>query len=733
MSGTGSAANSPQGKTVLNPGVIASVLSSGGKQLSLSTPNGKVSLPQPQRQPTLEPNKQVALQFNTGPSGNFLEVSSQYNQQRLALTPQQTERALQTVLRHPESVNNEISMSGKVLSSSGANLKVQIHNQSVDIVLKNTANFQSGNNIKLNLGQSGGQWQVTIAQGNAQQTAPITHLEVQKILESLRANQTLALSETGKHLLRPMLQEISSSQLPDKIPQISLQKVNDRLIAQMQLGGGAIAKIPVDQKLLASLSQLVSNQSHNSAQQQELLRQITTHLNNKSASPEDKQVHIYKNPIINAGNGAAGGKPEGVSHSELVNTIQASKDKFKNLNVSSGNITDGNNKHNALAEKTVAPTEIKLGSSASLNTSTQSTSLSSSAQQIINTVRTLNQQALPEIKESILNNLTKLLQSMPASVGASHLNNPEDVLSKLKQLTDLTSHSGKGTLNSLNSAMEELFQNSQIDPDIKTHIKQAMAQVRPETSGIPMPDMQSIKQLLTASALPLTPVTIVSPPANSGMMAGLINLLQVSLSARLNRQNNTAQEKITQSLSNILGRATTANTASKSQPQSLKELSSLEQKHNLSKLVGELAKQHSSQKLQNAERTLQGQEAMHYVLPFQTAENQPQAELLIQKEPQDESQQSREKSANKAWLLTMKLPIGALGEILTKSKVTEDKVEVDLYTSTEELKNHTLNYLPLLKTRLKSLGIELEVGRCERGNIPEKLAKNPYQLVETRV
>ena len=37
----------------------------------------------------------------------------------------------------------------------------------------------------------------------------------------------------------------------------------------------------------------------------------------------------------------------------------------------------------------------------------------------------------------------------------------------------------------------------------------------------------------------------------------------------------------------------------------------------------------------------------------------------------------------------------------------------------------------MLKKRFESLGLNLEIGRCERGNIPEHLASNPYQILQT--
>ena len=81
----------------------------------------------------------------------------------------------------------------------------------------------------------------------------------------------------------------------------------------------------------------------------------------------------------------------------------------------------------------------------------------------------------------------------------------------------------------------------------------------------------------------------------------------------------------------------------------------------------------------------------------------------------------------------MLLSIGVLGDALCKCRLEDMSLELDIYTSTEDLKVAVLEHLPLLKKRFGALGLELNNSQCQLGKIPETLKSRPYQLLQTTV
>ena len=80
----------------------------------------------------------------------------------------------------------------------------------------------------------------------------------------------------------------------------------------------------------------------------------------------------------------------------------------------------------------------------------------------------------------------------------------------------------------------------------------------------------------------------------------------------------------------------------------------------------------------------------------------------------------------------MKLVVADLGELLTKVKLNESKLEIDFYASNEVLKNRVNDCTPLLIKRLAAFGISLSATACQLGKIPDSLMTKPYQLVQTQ-
>ena len=89
-------------------------------------------------------------------------------------------------------------------------------------------------------------------------------------------------------------------------------------------------------------------------------------------------------------------------------------------------------------------------------------------------------------------------------------------------------------------------------------------------------------------------------------------------------------------------------------------------------------------------------------------------------------------SKRKLWNVTMKLDVGDFGELLAKSRIDGDVIELDLYTSTDALLQRVADTLPLLKRRLTALGLEVAQSSFQRGKIPSTLQNRPYHIFETQ-
>lgn len=269
------------------------------------------------------------------------------------------------------------------------------------------------------------------------------------------------------------------------------------------------------------------------------------------------------------------------------------------------------------------------------------------------------------------------------------------------------------------------------DPTTKVILEQLVKQIQHSTVQGKEADANHIKQLMSQAAVPLTSAQIVQPAnQQQGLMGGLITLLQVALSARLVKAQPQSNERVSQIITTLLG-VSVKPTVTQTQ-RSMNDVNQLEQKHQILKQLGRLFTQHQTSKLVSAEQTLQGQEALYYVLPSGTGENKRDIELLIKREPDSGSQQTKKTKASGIWHLTMKLDVGEMGQILTKARLHDTRLELDLYTSNEQIKELVFNYLPLFKRRLETLGIEVAKTQCQLGKIPEQLQARPYQIFETK-
>ena len=347
----------------------------------------------------------------------------------------------------------------------------------------------------------------------------------------------------------------------------------------------------------------------------------------------------------------------------------------------------------------------------------------------------------PEIRLSMKEATANLLAVLQQKLLTSSVISPDLLANKSEQISLVHSllrivkaraEAPAMTLQSIEKALSdvEFFKGSneqsskQIIAQVLQQIKQALPQGKEQ-------DANQIRQLLTAPALNLSALQMINPTASQGFMSGLVTLLQMSLSARLSRDRSSRAEHITSTLNDVLG-----NNTSKVKPKvtskAMGELSQLEQKHQLMKEISRLFSGHQTNKLGNVEQMIQGQETFYYNLPSVLGGAIKDVELLIKREENTQENASADKKANKTWQLTMKLSVGELGELLTKAKLRSDTLEINFYASNETVKIQVMNYLPLLRKKLDSLGIEVSKSHCQLGKIPDTLQPRPYHMFQAK-
>ncbi|MGJ8680116.1 flagellar hook-length control protein FliK [Paraglaciecola sp.] len=311
-------------------------------------------------------------------------------------------------------------------------------------------------------------------------------------------------------------------------------------------------------------------------------------------------------------------------------------------------------------------------------------------------------------------------------------NQQHQLIQQLSRIVQAKAETPSNTLINIEKTLTdgEFFKTSS-DLSNKQFVEQVLQQTKSALPQSKETDPQNIRQLLSSPALNLSANQLTSPANQSGLVSGLVALLQVSLGARLAKNQNTRSELVARTLNSILPSMTKA--PNKMTAKSLNEFSQLEQKHQLMREIGRLLSGHQANKLSNAEQMLQGQESLYYNLPTVMGGIFKDVELLIKREEKQSEQKDAEQNANQTWQLTMKLSVGELGELLTKAKLRPDNLELNFYASNEEVKLQVMNYLPLFKRKLKSLGIEVNKSQCQLGKIPVSLQQRPYHVFQTKV
>jgi len=340
--------------------------------------------------------------------------------------------------------------------------------------------------------------------------------------------------------------------------------------------------------------------------------------------------------------------------------------------------------------------------------------------------------------KEVASNLMAVVQQKPLGesiISPSLLANKSEQINLIQSLLRIVQAKAEApaiTLQSIEKALvdADFFKGTAEQPS-KQLVEQVLQQIKQALPQGKEQDVNQIKQLLTTPALNLSTLQMINPTSSQGFMSGLVTLLQMSLSARLIRHQSSRAEHITATLINVLSGTSKVKPSLTSK--TMGEMSQLEQKHQLMKEIGRLLSGHQTNKLSNAEQMIQGQETFYYNLPSALGGTFKDIELLIKREENNkEEDPSPDEQSNKTWQLTMKLAVGELGELLTKAKLRSDTLEINFYASNETVKIQVMNFLPLLRRKLDSLGIEVSKSQCQLGKIPDTLQQRPYHMFQAK-
>ena len=235
-----------------------------------------------------------------------------------------------------------------------------------------------------------------------------------------------------------------------------------------------------------------------------------------------------------------------------------------------------------------------------------------------------------------------------------------------------------------------------------------------------------IRALITSP--PLTTIGAITNSTPSNFINGLVTVLQLSLATRAIRQQGQLADTVS-TLSRVLPKSINGQTI---QAKTLNDWSNIESKYQLENSTKTLLSNIQNSKLQHTESRSIGQENLHLVLPISQHDNKA-PELLIQREEEKSGDRDNKPAHGRQWNLTMKLDVGDLGEMLVKTAVRAEDIDIDIYTSSDALMSKVYDTLPFLKRRLAALGVGVNSSSCQRGKIPATLSDRPYQIFETQV
>ncbi|GBL04207.1 flagellar hook-length control protein FliK [Glaciecola sp. KUL10] len=239
----------------------------------------------------------------------------------------------------------------------------------------------------------------------------------------------------------------------------------------------------------------------------------------------------------------------------------------------------------------------------------------------------------------------------------------------------------------------------------------------------------TIRQLLIAP-ITVAPLNAITSNTQNGFLNALVTLLQVALASRLQKLSNLHASKVQQAIPDLVKQL--IPTLSPAQGAKLsQEFNQFDAKHMLSAEISKMLANHQQNKLKSADTSVQGQDSLYYSFPNLFYKHGKDIELSIKREFDDSKEENNHQEKQKRWSLSMKFEVGEQGEMLAKTLLIENQIDLQIYTSSESLKDQVLEHLPKLKQRLSSLGIDLINKGCQLGKIPKTLNSTHFSVFET--
>ena len=257
---------------------------------------------------------------------------------------------------------------------------------------------------------------------------------------------------------------------------------------------------------------------------------------------------------------------------------------------------------------------------------------------------------------------------------------------------------------------------------------------RPKKLALDMNDQglsQRLQQLISTQALVTTPMNLTSPVSSSSFVQGMVALVQLALAGRAMQRQPSLKTQI-DAPDSIVSK-TLSNMGVTTQPSRVsQDMNQLDGRQQLLSQLKTILSSHQQSKVASVDSRIQGQDSFYYVLPSLSQHHSP-PELLIKRDQSGQHNRQTQAGQRSLWNITMKLDIGDSGQVLAKSKIDKDTINLDLYASNDELLRRIGDTLPYLHKRLSSLGLVVENTSYQRGHIPETLNTRPHQIFETRV
>ncbi|MFT2091681.1 flagellar hook-length control protein FliK [Paraglaciecola sp. 2405UD69-4] len=719
----------------------ASLLS---KTVTLTSENIKEALSNGQKyQVRVASESPLSLQFFTTPSSST-PTSSELTKNSFLLSEQQITNLLKLPAKQliaglklnqadkvlnalqlqgtvaPTKIKESIETTAKLNQTPTSNLQPKLQNQlplklnnqaEISIPLKQASQFIPNDKVALTIIPKGNNWQISISKLDNTPVPPqvqLTSKPIDKPIDKPILNQTSNASQ--QHTSRPEAKTqqtlVPAKQAPNIIKQAIQQHSSSDINKAIEIN------LPIKQ----TLQQLVSSnipESVNLAQKLQTLpiQKLSLQV---SASGDAMLTVQNQKPLMTI-----------PVTRELAQNIAPLKvpglaaiTKLVTQPLSSGAALPANPPE--VETKAVAPTTDNKATAPkelAVNTSKPETT--------IETKNTLKEASAALLKEVIE-------KPMANSIVSSQLfNNKPKQTTLLQSLIRIVQPKAEAPTNSLqvldNALSDKEFFKGPQEASTKQMVEQVLTQVKQGLPQAKEADSQNIRQLLTAPILNLSNTQLANPATNQGLFSGLITMLQISLSSRLVKGQNQRSEQIVEILNKVLstsGKSTTSK--------GLQEFSQLEQKHQLIRGISRLMSAHQANKLASAEQQVQGQDTFYYNLPSMMAGSMKDVELLIKRESDQQNNEDKEQAEHKTWQLTMKLSVGEMGELLTKAKLRPDNIDINFYASNDQVKIQVMNYLPLLKRKLDTLGITVNKTACQLGKIPDTLAQRPYHVFQTQ-